>query len=241
MAPKSKRKAKSQQPRANKSAGGSPTKYQPPPAGSEGAGRAIDFMEVLAELAQDEFEARDSLEALPPRRQAFVLHYCTNGWRGAKAARDAGYSEKTARSIAHELLTFPDVRRAVEARMKLLHMTADEVTARLSAMARADISEYLSKDSDTGRLDVDLDRLKADGLGFLIKEAGNTPNGPTIKAHDSRAALHDVARINKQLVDKVEHSAVVVTVTADNMAQAKEAVKTWESERFGEEPVDGSS
>lgn len=45
----------------------------------------------------------------------FVDEYCISH-SAAAAARQAGYSTKTARSIGHELLTKPDVQAAIQAR-----------------------------------------------------------------------------------------------------------------------------
>lgn len=45
----------------------------------------------------------------------FIEEYCISH-SAADAARKAGYSVKTARSIGHELLTKPDVQAAIQAR-----------------------------------------------------------------------------------------------------------------------------
>ncbi len=49
---------------------------------------------------------------LTPRQTRFVEEFVLNG-SGAEAARRAGYSERTARAIACELLTKPDAQEAV--------------------------------------------------------------------------------------------------------------------------------
>jgi len=191
-------------------AGGRPTKQQRTQASSEEAGRSHGILdptpipeaspeETLAELSADE---ATELGKLPPRRQAFVLAYTgAAGFNGARAARMAGYSEKTARSIASELLTFPDVKAAVEARLQRLAMSADEVLARLSQQARADISPYIYNQG--GRLLLDLDRLTAAGLGHLIKEIWETDDGIRVKVHDAQAALVHLGRYHKLFVDQV--------------------------------------
>jgi len=51
--------------------------------------------------------------SLTPRQRRFAQHYVRCG-NGAKAARLAGYSHRTARFIAHENLTKPDVRAFIE-------------------------------------------------------------------------------------------------------------------------------
>lgn len=52
--------------------------------------------------------------ALTPRQQRFVDEYIVCG-NAAEAARRAGYSERTARQIASENLSKPDIRAAIEA------------------------------------------------------------------------------------------------------------------------------
>lgn len=55
-----------------------------------------------------------TLEQLTPRQAQFVREYVTSG-NAAEAARRAGYSERTAKVIACELLTKPDLQEAVQA------------------------------------------------------------------------------------------------------------------------------
>lgn len=55
-----------------------------------------------------------TLEQLTPRQAQFVREYVTSG-NAAEAARRAGYSERTAKAIACELLTKPDLQEAVQA------------------------------------------------------------------------------------------------------------------------------
>ena len=55
-----------------------------------------------------------TLEQLTPRQAQFVREYVTSG-NAAEAARRAGYSERTAKAIACELLTKPDLQEAIQA------------------------------------------------------------------------------------------------------------------------------
>ncbi len=54
----------------------------------------------------------DPLELLRPKQRAFVVEYLKDR-NGAQAAIRAGYSERTARQQASELLTKPDIAAAV--------------------------------------------------------------------------------------------------------------------------------
>ncbi len=83
---------------------------------------------------------------LNDRQALFVEEYLVD-LNGAAAARRAGYSEATARSIAHELLTKPDIIDAIEVanakRIARVQMTADQVLEELSTIARADANELV--------------------------------------------------------------------------------------------------
>jgi phage terminase small subunit len=52
---------------------------------------------------------------LTPKRQRFVEAYLSSG-NGTQAAIAAGYRRKAAKAIASELLTFPDIQAAIQAR-----------------------------------------------------------------------------------------------------------------------------
>jgi phage terminase small subunit len=54
---------------------------------------------------------------LTPRQQLFVAEYLIDG-NGARAARSAGYSEKTARQIATENLSKPYIQAAIAAKQQ---------------------------------------------------------------------------------------------------------------------------
>lgn len=64
---------------------------------------------------------------LKPKQRRFVDEYLKDS-NGAQAAIRAGYSAKTARAIASELLTFPHVKAAIEERLQKVAAKAD-VTA----------------------------------------------------------------------------------------------------------------
>jgi phage terminase small subunit len=64
------------------------------------------------------------------RQQRFIAELLVDG-NAAAAARRAGYSERTARQIANELLTKPDIRAAVEeARARQLERVAADAQAK---------------------------------------------------------------------------------------------------------------
>jgi hypothetical protein len=84
--------------------------------------------------------------ALTAKQQRFVEEYLVDLNATAAAIR-AGYSEKTARSIGHELLSKPEIQAAIEAalaeRSKRTEITADDVLQRLWSIASADPNELV--------------------------------------------------------------------------------------------------
>lgn len=96
---------------------------------------------------------------LTGKQQQFVNEYlsCFNA---TEAARRAGYSEKTARSIGAENLTKPDILAAIKERLNERAMLADEVLMRLAEHARSDIGHFLHQDENG---DIRIALLGADG------------------------------------------------------------------------------
>ena len=84
-------------------------------------------------------ENQGSKQKLTKRQELFVTQYLANGGNGAAAARDAGYSEHTARQIATENLAKPYMAAAIDAKrselMKETESKVDWLIERLTAEA----------------------------------------------------------------------------------------------------------
>ena len=156
----------------------------------------------------------DTAKPLTPRRRRFVEEYLVNH-NGAKAARRAGYSERTARTIASEILTFPDVALAIrEAQVeqsKRTKVTADRVLEGLAQIAFASIGDAVEWGPDGVTL-MASSELSADVMAAIF-EVSETPHedGRTIrvKMHDKLKALITLGRHLGMFVDRVEHSGTV--------------------------------
>lgn len=73
-------------------------------------------------------ENKGTEQKLTKRQELFVTQYLANGGNGAAAARDAGYSEHTARQMACENLAKPYLASAIEAkRSELMRDTESKV------------------------------------------------------------------------------------------------------------------
>lgn len=90
---------------------------------------------------------------MTPKRVRFAAEYLVD-LNATQAAIRAGYSEKTARAIGSELLTFPDIQAAIaEGRAKLnktTEMDAEEWRRRVSVLARFDVRKLF--DAETNKL-----------------------------------------------------------------------------------------
>lgn len=177
----------------------------------------------------------DELPAAPReltvKRQAFLNAYFSNGFNGTQAAITAGFSVRSARSIASELLTFPDVQAEIKRRLEQSAMPAEEVLARLSEEARASMADFLvfrKRDpkvlADGTRVPVEpmpeLSLWKARQLGklHLIKKLKQTrrsfsltDEGPEVveittefELIDAHASLALLGKHHKVLNDRVE-------------------------------------
>jgi phage terminase small subunit len=136
--------------------------------------------------------------ALSKKQQAFIDEYFICGMNATEAARRVGYSERSIRSIASETLAKPDIQEEIQRRLKERQLSADEVLARLSDMARADMRDFI-KPIDVGNdrivMLVDLGKALAEGKTHLIKKVKyNAQGGLEIELHDSQAALEKVGR-----------------------------------------------
>lgn len=147
--------------------------------------------------------------SLTKKQQAFIEHYLTC-WNATEAARQAGYSERTAGQIGYENLNKPDIQKVIEQRMTDLALSANEVLARLSEMARLDLSPYLITVDVDGVPEnrVDIQQMIDDGKGHLITELYYDASGnQRVKFVDAQTALVHLGRAHGLFTDKVDHSS----------------------------------
>jgi len=159
------------------------------------------------------------MEKLNPKRAAFVREYLVD-LNGTQAAIRAGYSKKTARQQADQLLSNLDVRAAVQKgqsdRSKRLEITADMVTREYAKLAFLDPRKFYD---ESGRL-IDVHQLPAEvaaalaGMEVVVERTGFDEDGKPqfsqvrkIKFSDKKGALDSLARSLGMFVDKVDHTS----------------------------------
>lgn len=150
------------------------------------------------------------------KQKNFIEEYlaCFNATRAAKAA---GYSEKTAYSIGHENLNKPEIKKRIHQRLTEKAMSADEVLMRLADQARADISDFIKK---FGAIDWEAVQEK----GYLVKKVSHRAGKQSsIELYDAQAALEKLARAHGLFLDKQEITGkdggpVIIRVVRDGTA-----------------------
>ncbi len=154
------------------------------------------------------------------KEKSFVQNYllCFNG---AKAARDAGYSQKNARQSAHENLTKPYIRAEVDRRFGELHMSSTEVLARLADQARGSLRPFTNVNAD-GSIYFDFSGPEAAEQLQLLRKVttkrtrrvvGRGEDAEewedeyvTVELHDQVKALELIGKALKLFVERQEHT-----------------------------------
>lgn len=136
------------------------------------------------------------------KQKAFVDAYldCLNA---SEAARRAGYSLRTARSVGSENLAKPDIAAAIQAGMAERAMPRDEVLLRLTEHARADVRDLFEFDESGKMTKLKLTR---DAPLHLVKSITPTTKGLKVELHDAQAALIQLGKHYKLWTDVQEVS-----------------------------------
>lgn len=140
---------------------------------------------------------------LTVKHQLFVDSFMGEAKGNAtQAARLAGYSDPNAAS--GHVLKVPAVRAAIDEIMASRVMSRDEVLDRLTAIARADLTGFFSKDPTTGKMVVDVDKAFASGDFALVEEVGWTEHGPKVKLPSKLEALKILGRFHGLLREEID-------------------------------------
>jgi len=140
---------------------------------------------------------------LTKKQRCFIETYLST-WNATKSAEIAGYGHPNVAGA--RLLTHPEVKAAIEERLKQISMTADEVIARLAQQARSDISIFLKSNGEP-------DWGMVQQYGYLIKRITKTRSGWQIELHDAQQALMIIAKAQGLLVDRVQQNQMQTQVT----------------------------
>lgn len=156
---------------------------------------------------------------LTDKQKVFIDEYlkCFNA---AKAARQAGYSEKSAYNIGWENVRKPEIQAEITARLDEVHMGSDEALKLLADMARGDLGDFMAI-SSVG-FSLDLETAREEGKTKLIKKVSQKTiiDGKQdkethiidIELHDAQAALEKILRVHGKFKDPgTKENPLVVT------------------------------
>jgi len=128
------------------------------------------------------------------RQQLFVEYYLGNRGNATDAARQAGYkgSANVLGVQGHENLRNPKIQAAIKQRLEQHGMPRDEILARLTDMARADMGEFVHIKHN--RLIVNLRKARRAGRTHVIRRLRKGKHGWSIEMVDSLRAIELLGR-----------------------------------------------
>jgi len=148
------------------------------------------------------------------QQRVFVEFYLQT-WQAGNSAKRAGYKNPSV--AATRLLQREVITDLIDQRMNDESIVTNEVLARLTQMARANIGDFfIFEDSDpkTGKalskVSINWDAVRA--CGFLIKRLTWSGDFPGIELYDSQYALQLIAKARGMLTEKVERKISVVNI-----------------------------
>lgn len=145
--------------------------------------------------------------ALTYKQELFVDAYLICG-NAAEAARRAGYSRKTARSIGAENLTKPDIMAALRARAGEAEADPDEIVRRLVEHLRGSMGDFMVVRRGG---EVDLNFSRAPDKLHLIKKfkktvktfgEDGTETSYELELYDAQAAAEKLGKYFRLWTDK---------------------------------------
>ena len=168
-------------------------------------------------VAKPEVSYDKLLKQLPPQRRRFVQEYLVDV-NGTQAAIRAGYSEKTAKIQASQLLTYLNVSQAIEAGhqrlAELVKVRQYEVVREFRRIGFADMRDF-SKWGSGGVKLTDSEKLTPEQTACVAEVSQTiTENGGSIKfrLHSKVDALNSLAKHLGMFPTRVEQGVVQVPV-----------------------------
>ncbi len=137
---------------------------------------------------------------LTPKELLFVNTYLTNGFNGSQAAVDVGYSKKTAKEQAYEILTKPHIKEYIRDVLKEVVGTKKDILEKqiidtYYKRAFYDIALFMDKEGL-----VDIDKINEAGYGCIIdgvKKAKTVTTGDNFEKVEN--VVYDLANRDKAL------------------------------------------
>lgn len=149
------------------------------------------------------------MENLTPKQKLFVEEYLID-LNGTRAAIQAGYSKKTAKSIANENLTKPDIQEAIQKakneRSGRTQITIDMVLKELATFGFANIQDYVKHSQDGLIIFKSIDDIPEDAARAIeaIKVVSDgKKNYVEFKLHSKSRGLELIGKHLGMYIDKI--------------------------------------
>jgi len=180
--------------------------------------------------------AEELAEKLNEKQIAFVEAYLRL-WNATAAAKEAAYSHPGQQG--ERLLKKVEIADYIKARLREAALSADEVLARLSEQARVSIADFVQEgtlpivDKDGNVVGeqqvVEINWAMIKKKGHLIRSITNTRAGPKLELHDAQSALITIGKAHKLFIDREIPVSVNLSVTADDLAKARDKAQEHEA------------
>lgn len=151
---------------------------------------------------------------MTPKQQRFVEEYLVD-LNATEAAKRAGYSKKTARSVGHENLTKPDIAAAIDAaqreRSESTGITAERVLEELGRLGFADLRGAFDDRGNLRRPEDWPDALAAavSSVEVVTRSLGESEVEYVhkLKLWDKNSALEKIAKHLGMFIERHQHTS----------------------------------
>jgi phage terminase small subunit len=175
---------------------------------------------------------------LSHRHHAFIINYVMH-WNAARAAREAGYSKRSAGQIGHELLKRHDIATEISSRRHAMaedidRITKERVQYELASVGLANAGDFapMFGDGDVSEKLGNLTRTQAAAVKEVVVEEfrdrrsdWRTVRRTKFKLHDKHAALELLAKMQGWVRDKVDiehkHQGLILHSILNDIAAAE--------------------
>jgi len=143
---------------------------------------------------------------LTPKMESFCQGYARHG-NATRAAKEAGYAEKSAHSQAHDLLKKPEISARLNLiraeRWKALHMSDDELLAEAAKIGRFSMARLLHVTPD-GDPYLDLSKATDDDLAALTEVSIEDFTDGREVDDEGNTIKRDVRRVKAKAPNKLQ-------------------------------------
>jgi phage terminase small subunit len=173
-----------------------------------------------------------SYEGLTGKRKLFVDYYLGQAnCNKTEAARLAGYNHPG--QEGHRLYKVPEIREAIDGRMREIALDEVEILLRVAEQARCDMADFLAID-DAGGFRINLTAAREAGKLRQVRKAGFDQKGrPYLELHDAQGALELLMKAKGMLVQRRE-------ISGPDGGPVQVGISYEEALRVAREPVEAT-